>query len=230
MTTLIQDLKFGLRMLAKNPGFTAVAVLTLALGIGANSTIFSWIDSTLLNPIPGGAHTSGLVTVMRGERTEHPTPPFSYLDYLDLREHTQSFSGLLAYHDDFMSLTGTDKPERIYGALASANYFDVLGVRPILGRGFLPGEEYRGGGASVAVISEAMWRARFGFRPVHHWPDDSDQPALVHHHRSGSAGISGMQDGFAGGRVDSAGDGPNRLGLEPPRGSRCLLAQCAGKT
>ena len=165
MTTLIQDLRFGLRMLAKNPGFTAMAVLTLALGIGANSTIFSWIDSTLLNPIPGGAHTSGLVTVMRGERTEHPTPPFSYLDYLDLREHTQSFSGLLAYHDDFMSLTGTDKPERIYGALASANYFDVLGVRPILGRGFLPGEEYRGGGASVAVISEAMWRARFGSDP-----------------------------------------------------------------
>ena len=165
MTTLIQDLRFGLRMLAKNPGFTAMAVLTLALGIGANSTIFSWIDSTLLNPIPGGAHTSGLVTVMRGERTEHPTPPFSYLDYLDLREHTQSFSGLLAYHDDFMSLTGTDKPERIYGALASANYFDVLGVRPILGRGFLPREEYRGGGASVAVISEAMWRARFGSDP-----------------------------------------------------------------
>jgi len=162
MTTLIQDLKFGLRMFVKNPGFTAVAVLTLALGIGANSTIFSWINSTLLNPIPGVAHTSDLVTVMRGERTEHPTPPFSYLDYLDLREHTQSLSGLMAYHDDFMSLTGTDKPERIYGALTTANYFDVLGVHPILGRGFLPGEEYRGGGASVVVISEGMWRARFG--------------------------------------------------------------------
>ena len=99
---------------------------------------------------------------MRGERSEHPTPPFSYLDYLDLREHLQSFSGLLAYHDDFMSLTGTDKPERIYGALTSANYFDVLGVHPILGRGFLPAEEQRRGGGSVAVISEGMWRARFG--------------------------------------------------------------------
>ena len=162
MNSLIQDLKFGLRMLAKNPGFTVVAVVTLALGIGANSTIFSWINSTLLNPIPGVTHTSDLVTVMRGERSEHPTPPFSYLDYADLRDHVQSFSGLLAYHDDFMSLTGNDKPERIYGALTSANYFDVLGVHPILGRGFLPGEEYRGGGASVAVISESMWRARFG--------------------------------------------------------------------
>ena len=161
MNALFQDLKFGLRMLAKNPGFTAVAVLTLALGIGANSTIFSWINSTLLNPIPGVAHTSDLVTVMRGERSEHPTPPFSYLDYLDLREHTQSFSGLLAYHDDFMSLTGTDKPERIYGALTSANYFDVLGVHPILGRGFLPAEEQRRGGGPVVVISESLWRARF---------------------------------------------------------------------
>jgi predicted permease len=162
MGNLLQDLRYGLRMLAKNPGFTAVAVLTLALGIGATSTIFSWINSTLLNPIPGVAHTSDLVTVMRGVRSEHPTPPFSYLDYLDLRDHTQSFSGLLAYHDDFMSLTGTDKPERIYGALTTANYFDVLGVHPILGRGFLPAEEQRRGGGSVAVISESLWRARFG--------------------------------------------------------------------
>jgi len=162
MGVLFQDVRYGLRMLAKNPGFTAIVVLTLALGIGANSTIFSWINSTLLNPIPGVAHTSELVSVMRGERSEHPTPPFSYLDYADLRDHTQSFSGLLAYHDDFMSLTGTDKPQRIYGALTSANYFDVLGVRPILGRGFLPAEEQRRGGGSVAVISESMWRARFG--------------------------------------------------------------------
>src|SRR5271157_5209015 len=162
MRTTLQDLKYGLRMLAKNPGFTAIVVLTLALGIGANSTIFSWINSTLLNPIPGVSHTSDLVTVMRGERSEHPTPPFSYLDYVDLRDHAQSFSGLIAYHDDFMSLTGADKPERIYGALTTANYFDVLGVRPILGRGFLPAEEQRRGGGSVAVISESMWRARFG--------------------------------------------------------------------
>ena len=162
MTNLIQDLKFGMRMLSKNPAFTAVAVLTLALGIGANSTIFSWINSTLLNPIPGVAHTSDLVTVMRGVRTEHPSPPFSYLDYLDLRGHSQSFSGLLGYHDDFMSLTGADKPERIYGALTTANYFDVLGVHLLLGRGFLPVEEQRRGGGPVVVISESLWRARFG--------------------------------------------------------------------
>jgi hypothetical protein len=161
MSGLFQDLKYGLRMLARNPGFTAVAVLTLALGIGANSTIFSWINSTLLDPIPGLSRTSDLVTLMRGERSEHPTPPFSYLDYRDLRDNNRTFSGLLAYHDDFMALTGAGKPERIYGALASANYFDVLGVRPILGRGFLPAEEQKPGGAPVVVISYGLWQSHF---------------------------------------------------------------------
>jgi predicted permease len=157
---LVQDLRYGVRMLAKNPGFTAVAALTLALGIAANSTIFSWINSTILNPIPGVSHTSDLVTVMRGERSEHPTPPFSYLDYRDVRDNNRSFSGLLGFHQDFMYLTGIGKPERIYGALTSANYFDVLGVRPILGRGFLPEEEQKP--SSVAVISYAMWQSHFG--------------------------------------------------------------------
>ena len=157
---LVQDLRYGVRMLAKNPGFTAVAALTLALGIAANSTIFSWINSTILNPIPGVSHTSDLVTVMRGERSEHPTPPFSYLDYRDVRDNNRSFSGLLGFHQDFMYLTGIGKPERIYGALTSANYFDVLGVRPILGRGFLPEEEQKP--ASVVVISNALWQSHFG--------------------------------------------------------------------
>ena len=162
MNAIVQDLRFSVRMFFKNPAFTLVAILTLALGIGANSTIFSWINSTLLNPIPGVAHTGDLVTIMRGERTEHPSPPFSYLDYVDLRDHTESFSGILGYHDDFMSLTGTDQPERIYGALTTANYFDVLGIHPMLGRGFLPSEEQVRGGGAVAVISEGLWRAHFG--------------------------------------------------------------------
>src|ERR1035441_4816145 len=130
----MHDLRFALRQLRKNPGFTALAVGTLALGIAANLTIFSWINSTLLDPIPGIAHTSDMVTVMRGERSEHPTPPFSYPDYVDLRDQARSFSGVLAYHDDYMAITGSGKPERIYGALTSANYFEVLGVRPVLGR------------------------------------------------------------------------------------------------
>jgi len=165
MSTLLQDFRFGIRMLARTPGFTVVVAITLALGIGANSTIFSWISSTLLDPIPGVADTSRLLSVMRGERSEHPTPPFSYPDYVDLRSRTQSFSGLLAYHDDFVSLTGTTRPERVYAAFVTANYFDVLGVRPILGRGFQRGEEDSAGGLPAVVISYSWWQTQFGADP-----------------------------------------------------------------
>jgi hypothetical protein len=148
-------------MLGKNPGFSTVAVLTLALGIAANSTIFSWINSTLLNPIPGIRDTSNLVSVMRGERSEHPTPPFSYLDYVDLRDNNKTLAGLLGYHDDYVSITGSGRPERIYAALTSANYFDMLGVRSILGRTFLASEENRRD-ATVVVIGYDLWKNRFG--------------------------------------------------------------------
>jgi len=162
---VIYDLRFALRLLAKSPSFTCAAVLTIALGIGANSTILSWVSATLLNPIPGVTHTSDLVAVMRGERSDHPSPPFSYLDLRDLGERTHSFSGLLGYHDDYMTLTGVAKPERIYGALTTANYFDVLGVHPILGRGFFPEEEQQRNGASVAVIGYTVWQNHFGLDP-----------------------------------------------------------------
>ncbi len=162
MDTLLKGLRFGRRMLAKNPGFTVIAVLTLALSIGANTTIFSWINSTLLDPIPGALHTSELMSVMRGTRNESPVPPFSYPDYVDLRDRNRSFSGFLAYHDDAMTLTDTGKPIRIWGSLTSANYFDVLGVQPILGRAFLPTEEQKPGGAPVVVIGYGLWQAYFG--------------------------------------------------------------------
>ncbi len=160
MKTFWQDVRYGLRMLGKNPGFSALAVLTLALGIAANSTIFSWINSTLLNPIPGIRDTSDMVTIMRGERSEHPTPPFSYLDYVDLRDNSKSFAGLIGYHDDYVAITGSGRPERFYAALTSANYFDVLGLRPALGRTFLPLEENRRD-ATVVVIGYDVWKNRF---------------------------------------------------------------------
>ena len=152
-------------MLVRTTGFTVVVAITLALGIGANSTIFSWISSTLLDPIPGVADTSRFVSVMRGERSEHPTPPFSYPDYIDLRARTQSFSGLLAYHDDYVSLTGTNRPERIYGGFVTSNYFDVLGVQSILGRGFERGEEDNAGGMPAVVISYSFWQTHYGADP-----------------------------------------------------------------
>jgi len=165
MSTLYQDVRYGMRMLARNPGFTAVAVLTLALGIGANSTIFSWINSTLLHPIPGVTHTGEMFALSRGG-TARSAPSFSYLDYVDLRDRNRSFSALMASDIRPMDLTGAGRPERVWGTLATANYFDVLGVRPILGRGLLPGEEQKPGGAPVVVISYRLWQTHFGAEPT----------------------------------------------------------------
>ncbi len=162
MEIILADIRYSLRVLAKNPAFTLIAVLTLALGIAANTTIFSWISATILDPIPGARNTSEIVSVMRGERSEHPTPPFSYLDYVDLRERTATFSGLMAHHEEFFAITGAGKPERVYGAMISANYFEVLGVRPILGSGFLPAEEEKAGRTPSVIISYGLWQRHFG--------------------------------------------------------------------
>lgn len=160
------DLRYALRQLRKSPGFTALAVGTLALGITANITIFSWINSTLLNPIPGIAHTSNMITIMRGERSEHPTPPFSYPDFAELRDGAHSFSGLLGYHDDYMAITGTGQPERIYGTLASSNYFEALGVRPILGKSLLSTLPAESTGEAEAVLGYDLWQKRYGGDPL----------------------------------------------------------------
>ena len=162
MGTLWQDVKYSFRMFAKNPGFTLLVVLTLALGIGANSTIFSWVNSTLLNPIPGAAHTGEMVSITAGA-VANPRP-FSYPDLKDLQERNKSVSGLIGYSDYQMSLTGNGKPERIWGTLVSANYFDVLDVRPVLGRMFLASEGEKPGGAPVVVISYRFWKTHLGGR------------------------------------------------------------------
>ena len=161
MTSFWQDVRYGFRVLGKSPGFAVLAVLTLALGIGANTTIFSWVSCTLLNPIPGVAKTDELVAISLSPDAMAPFP-LTYPDFVHLREHTQSFSGLAAFSlSDAMNLTGYGKPERIFGTVASANYFDVLGVRPILGRGFLPSEDQTPGAAPVTVISYRLWRTHF---------------------------------------------------------------------
>jgi predicted permease len=166
MSSLFKDVQYALRQLRKSPGFTATAVLTLALGIGANSTIASWISSTLFNPIPGVAQTGRMVTVMRGDRSEHPSPPLSYPDYVDLRDHARSLTGMLAYHDDYVNITGSGKPERVYAALVSTNYFDLLGVRPILGRNLLPSAEGEAAGAPEVVLGYGLWQNHFAGDPA----------------------------------------------------------------
>jgi predicted permease len=164
MNSFLQDVRYSLRMIAKAPGFAAIAILTLALGIGANTTIFSWINSALLNPVPGLSRPSEVVAVTLSKPGENPFP-LTYPDLEALRDGQQSLTGITACGFATISLTGKDKPERVFGMVASANYFDVLGVRPLLGRGFLPVEDQKPGGAPVAVISYRFWQTRFGANP-----------------------------------------------------------------
>ncbi len=164
MVSFWQDIRYSLRMIGKAPGYAAITILTLALGIGANTTIFSWINATLLNPVPGLGRPSEVVSLTLSKPGETPFP-FTYPDLESLRNGQQSFTGIAACNFATLSLTGQGKPERVFGMVASANYFDVLGVRPVLGRGFLPAEDERPGGAPVAVISYALWQKRFAGNP-----------------------------------------------------------------
>jgi len=162
---LFEDVRYALRQLRKSPGFALTAILMLALGMSANSTVFSWINGTMLHPIPAARDTDRLVSVMRGQWSITPPTPFSYLDYRDLRDRNQSLSGLLAYHHDWLTLTGNGTPERIYVANVSANFFDVLGVKPTLGRFFLPDEEALEGGVPYVILGYSLWQKRFASDP-----------------------------------------------------------------
>ena len=166
MSGLLQDVRFALRQLRKSPGFTITAGLMLALAICANSTVFSWIDGTMLHPIPGAQKTNELVSVMRGQWNISPSPPLSYPDYRDLREQNHSFVGILAYNHDWLTLTGGATPERVYICNVSSNFFDLLGVRPVLGRFFLPEEETRPDAVPYVVLSYALWKTRYGGDPA----------------------------------------------------------------
>lgn len=160
MRSWLQDLRYGWRSLLRTPAFTVLAVFTLALGIGANTTIFSWINATLLNPIPGASHTGDLLSILRGNAAEVPYP-FSYPDYADLRDQNHSFSGITAFTIQTITFSGNGHPELIWGSLVSSNYFDLFGVKPILGRGFLPEEEEKPGSAPYVVLSYHFWQTHF---------------------------------------------------------------------
>jgi predicted permease len=161
MRILLKEIQHCCRALLLSPGFSVVTIIILSLGIGANSTVLSWIDATLLHPIPAVADTRSLVALTKGG-TFYSDLSFSYPDYVDLRKATPTLSGLAAFNLRPMQITSTGKPERVWGALVSANYFDLLGIRPFLGRTFLPSEELAPGGAPVVVISYALWKSHFG--------------------------------------------------------------------
>jgi putative ABC transport system permease protein len=154
METLLQDLRYGARMLRKNPGFTAVAVLTLALGIGANTAIFSLVNGILLRPLPF-ATPQNLVSI---------TGTYPKGAFVAMREEMQSFDAAAYFEGHEFNLTGRGEPLRLSGVLVSAEFFSVLGVRPELGHPFYPGDD-KAGHDNYVVLSHALWQQRFASDP-----------------------------------------------------------------
>jgi macrolide transport system ATP-binding/permease protein len=160
MHSLIRDIRYAFRNFLKRPGFTAIAVITLALGIGANTAIFSLVNTVLLRPLPV-PHPEQLIEVYGTLHNGADYTIQSYLNYKDYRDRNDVFSGLIAYRFAPMSVNHESRNERVWGYLVSGNYFDVLGVQPFLGRYFLPEEDKTPGSHPVAIISYGYWQKRF---------------------------------------------------------------------
>src|SRR5882724_9551936 len=160
METLIQDVRYGLRMLVKSPGFVIIAVLSLGLGIGANTAIFSLVNTVALRPLPveKPAELMSLINVS-GSRGNNA---FSYPNYKDYRDRNDVFSGLIGYQFAPLSVSHDGINEKLWGYLVTGNYFDVLGVKPAIGRLILPEDDREAGGHPVTVISCQCWQKRFG--------------------------------------------------------------------
>ncbi|MGB8661630.1 MAG: ABC transporter permease [Candidatus Acidiferrum sp.] len=162
MMSFWQDVRYGLRVLLKSPGFTAIAVLTLALGIGANTALFSVVNGVLLNPLPF-PNPDQLVAVY-SKTAEFEQSSISYPNFLDWVRDNHSFSKLGAFRSEEYNMTGQGEPERLHGHMISADFFPALGINPVLGRYFLP-EEDKPGAAPVALIGDGLWKRKFGLSP-----------------------------------------------------------------
>ena len=161
LETLWQDVRFGLRMLVKSPGFTIVAVLALALGIGANSAIFSVVNAVLLRPLPYEDPDRLVMVWEDNTKLGFPRDTPAPANFIDWRDQNQVFEGMAAFADESFNLTGVSEPERINGQRVSANLFQLLGVAPRLGREFLF-EEDQPRRERVVIISDRLWHRRFG--------------------------------------------------------------------
>src|SRR3982074_3346986 len=159
---MMADLRYGLRMLAKSPAFSLVAILTLGLAIGANSAIFSVVDAVLLRPLPY-PHSEQLVRVF-GSQPQLALAPTSPANFLEWREENQVFERIGTYVGQGFNLLGGDKPERIIGARVSADLLQLLAVQPALGRFFTNDEDQEGRG-QVVILSHDFGRGRFGGDP-----------------------------------------------------------------
>jgi predicted permease len=157
----VQDLRFGLRMLRRSPGFSILAILCLTLGIGANAAVFSWIEGILFRPYPLVAHQERLVALTGTARGEAGSTDISWPDLLDLQKHCTLFDSFIVTKIMGTTLSLGDRAERTIGSIVSANYFDAIGVHPILGRGFAPGEDVGGNAHPVTVIGYQLWKSRF---------------------------------------------------------------------
>jgi len=162
MSTLLHDLRYGWRMLAKNPGFTVVAVLTLALGIGANTALFSVVNSVLLDPLPF-PQPEQLVS-LHASKPNFEQGSISYPNFLDWQKDNRSFAAMAIYRSIAMSLTGIREAERVGAEFITSDFFPLLGIRPVLGRNLAGGED-RIGGPPVVLISEGLWQRKFGASP-----------------------------------------------------------------
>jgi len=162
VSTLLQDIRYSLRMFAKNPGFAAIAILTLALGIGANTALFSVVNGVLLNPL-AYPHSEQLVTVY-GKTPGFARAPISYLNFLDWQRATRTFSSMALYRNEPYNLTGTGETELVGGSMISADFFPTLGVTPTLGRNFRPDDD-RAGAAPVVMLGGGLWKRKFGSSP-----------------------------------------------------------------
>ncbi len=170
MESVWRDVKYGFRTLVRTPGFTIVAILSLALGIGANTAIFTLTNAVFLHPLPVTDPTRvlQLFTVDHATKTAVANltrTPISFLNYKDIREQNNMFSGLAAYMLTGVTLTGRGDPKPETAILASANYFDVLGVKAALGRTFSPDEDRQEGGNALTVLTWPMWQRLFGGDP-----------------------------------------------------------------
>jgi predicted permease len=160
---MFQDLRYGLRMLLKQKVFTAVAVLSLALGLGANTAIFSLVNTLILRPLPISAPEQ--LVSLNNTSSNRMFPSFSYPNYKDFRDRNDVFAGLIAYRFAMLSLSHDGVNERLWGYTVSGNYFDVLGVKAIQGRAISTDDDVRPGAHPVAVIGYKCWRQRFGGDP-----------------------------------------------------------------
>src|SRR5829696_1086783 len=163
MESLLGDIRYALRNLLRRPGFTLIAVVTLAVGIGANTAIFSAINALLLKPLPF-PELDRVVAIWDKQPSQGITHnEVTFANYRDWQSQTKSFEHLALYRWWSANLTGIDPPERIQGFLVTTNFFDVLGMKPIMGRNFFPDENQDGD--DVAIISHSLWQRRFGGDP-----------------------------------------------------------------